>query len=159
MEDNVTDTGGLGKSLGAISRRLAAASPAPWLVERDAEGSNFIHTDGGNGRALYVKLEGKPAGDPDVEFIAASRNFLPGLVAELEASPSMLLSRSELSELTKLSFGASPSPWIPFLESEQPIGGPSFIRIGGSDSDKELYVWLNDLIAPDSDIDFIAHAR
>jgi hypothetical protein len=54
-----------------------------------------------------------------------------------------------------------PRSW-PFLESIEPIGGPSVIWVGGErDDEPDMYVWLGEdrRAAPDPDVDFIAHAR
>jgi hypothetical protein len=54
---------------------------------------------------------------------------------------------------------ASEPPWMAFIEDDQPIGGTSVIWIGESDDEPDMYVWLEDDIAPGADVDFIAHAR
>lgn len=71
--------------LDAIEARTQAATPGPWtsFVEgRDHEsGSNFIMTGNAENRGEDIELLGATVADQD--FIAASRQDVPRLVAEI----------------------------------------------------------------------------
>jgi hypothetical protein len=68
---------------------IAGASPAPWesFVEgRDQfSGDDFIRMGGLRDDVpdMYVSHEADPAPAADLDFIAAARNYLPRLVAEV----------------------------------------------------------------------------
>jgi len=70
------------------------------------------------------------------------------------------LTDDELRELAELVEAASPAPWESFVEEREPIGGSSFIRLGGfDDSQPDMYVSHDNRVAPAADLDFIAAAR
>jgi hypothetical protein len=74
--------------LDQIEARLAGASPAPWRVFLEADGgiggSNVISvSDGDDEPDLYIWRDGKLASDGDFEFIAAARQDIPDLIAEV----------------------------------------------------------------------------
>jgi hypothetical protein len=68
-----------------IEKRVEAASPGPWksFVEgRDhTSGSSFIMTGEGNHRGEDIELTGATIADQD--FIAAARQDVPRLIAEI----------------------------------------------------------------------------
>ena len=71
-------------------RRLGEhATPAPWraMVEgRDhTSGDSFIMIgrDGDRDEDMYVSRDSGPAAAPDLDFIAAARNYLPRILDEL----------------------------------------------------------------------------
>lgn len=80
----------------AIERRVSAAKPGPWTsyVEgRDhTSGSSFIKTGEGANRGDDIEMTGATAADQD--FIAAARQDIPLLVAEIRALRELLLSKS-----------------------------------------------------------------
>ena len=88
MRKSLTDD-----ELAAIERRVAATQPAPWMsyVEgRDhTSGSSFIKTGEGTTRGDDIELTGATAADQD--FIAAARQDVPLLVAEVRALRRLLL--------------------------------------------------------------------
>ena len=90
MRKSLTDD-----ELVAIERRLAATQPAPWTsyVEgRDhTSGSSFVKTGEGATRGDDIELNGATAADQD--FIAAARQDVPLLVAEVRALRRLLLSQ------------------------------------------------------------------
>jgi hypothetical protein len=69
----------------AIERRCHAASPGPWVsyVEgRDhTSGSSFIRTGADDARTEDIELYGATVADQD--FIAAARQDVPRLIAEI----------------------------------------------------------------------------
>ena len=75
------------KELDELDALIAGASPGPWeaFVEgrNNESGSTFI----GLGRDLdvemYVYHDMGPTPDADLDFIAAARNYLPRLMAEV----------------------------------------------------------------------------
>jgi hypothetical protein len=76
--------------LDSLEALCNAASPAPWtaMVEgRDhTSGDSFIRLGGfGDDRQpdMYVSHESRPATVTDLDFIAAARNSLPQLIAEI----------------------------------------------------------------------------
>lgn len=70
-----------------IETRAASATPGPWksFVEgRDhASGSSFISTGKSDDRGEDIELSGATVADQD--FIAASRQDVPRLIAEIRA--------------------------------------------------------------------------
>jgi len=72
----------------------------------------------------------------------------------MESKP---LSEAELQELDSLVQAASPGPWQTFAGGG--IGGPDFIRLGGDDSQADMYLEHDGRPAPVADLDFIAAAR
>src|SRR5271169_6634563 len=73
----------------------------------------------------------------------------------------------EIEQSAARAFAVAPTPWIAQLETRQPIGGESFIRLGDDPAlDQELYIRLytasNQIASPDVGldvvVDFIAHA-
>ena len=74
---------------------------------------------------------------------------------------------ADIEQRAARAFAAAPTPWIAQLETRQPIGGESFIRLGGDpDLDQELYIRLyagpDEIASPDvgldAVVDFIAEA-
>lgn len=70
------------------------------------------------------------------------------------------LSDDELRDVERITAAATVGPWEAFIEEREPIGGVSFIRMGGfNDAIPDMYVYHEDKIAPAQDLDFIAAAR
>lgn len=84
MPGDLTDA-----DLDAMEARADAATAGPWessIEGRDHEsGDSFISTGelAEVGPDMYVSLEGVPAPAEDLDFIAASRQDVPRLVAEI----------------------------------------------------------------------------
>lgn len=80
--------------LAALERLSTAVDPAPWtaMVEgRDhSSGDSFIQVGVGDSRrdGIYVSRESAPAGPADLDLIAAARNALPLLIAEVRLARS-----------------------------------------------------------------------
>jgi hypothetical protein len=70
-----------------LERIVAGASPAPWEVFAGPgiAGDDFIRLGGNNDAQpdMYVSYDGKSAPESDLDFIAAARNYLPRLLAEV----------------------------------------------------------------------------
>jgi hypothetical protein len=77
------------EALSQLVRVSAAAEGPPWkaMVEgRDhTSGESFIQIGDGEARGedMYVSRESGPAGTPELDLIAAARNALPLLIAEV----------------------------------------------------------------------------
>jgi predicted oxidoreductase len=75
------------------------------------------------------------------------------------------LSDRELDAIERRAASASPGPWTSFIEGRDHLSGDTFIRIGGEHDDTpDMYVSISEAgqvskNVPDSDLDFIAHAR
>src|SRR5438477_10822458 len=73
--------------LDELERLISAASPAPWIAHvGPGIGGDDVFWLGGTDDSqpdMYVRHEGRPAPASDFEFIAAARNYLPRLVAEV----------------------------------------------------------------------------
>jgi hypothetical protein len=73
--------------LDELERLVSAASPAPWLpfVGPNILGPDFIKLGGDDDSQpdMYVERDGAPAPAAELEFIAAARNYLPRLLAEV----------------------------------------------------------------------------
>lgn len=89
MSSSLTDD-----DLLAIEQRLAATQPAPWtsyIEGRDHScGSNFIQTGEGAARGEDIELSGATVADQD--FIAAARQDMPRLLAEIRVLRKLLQS-------------------------------------------------------------------
>jgi hypothetical protein len=97
-----------------------------------------------------------------VQFIALARTVVERLVDAVERGDAEAFSPQELDEIDAAVAASSLPPWMPFLESNQPIGGPSVIWMGGErDDEHDMYVWLGEdrRAAPEPDVAFIADAR
>ena len=83
------------EDLDAISRRVAAAQPGPWqsfIEGRDhTSGSSFIRTGGRGGRGEDIELRGATSADQD--FMAAARQDVPALLADIRALKALLRNR------------------------------------------------------------------
>lgn len=108
---------------------------------------------------FYIKHDEAPASDADIEFVALARDVLPWLLDALVHGNQDAVTDEELDEIELVVAHASAGPWTTFLESRQPIGGSSVIWVGDEAHAADMYVWLEDEIAPDGDIEFIAAAR
>lgn len=104
-----------------------------------------------------MKRDQKPGDDADLEFIALARNVLPRLVSALHGKPNSV-AIDELDMIDAVANRATRGPWTAFIEGVQPIGGPSVIWVGGDD-DPDMYLWIENKIAPPGDVTFVAHAR
>jgi hypothetical protein len=93
----------------------------------------------------------------DVEFIAHSREDVLLLLSSLREAEGV--SAQRLASVEARAAIASPGPWTAFLESSGGIGGASVIRISESDDEPDMYLWKGGVLAPDADVDFVAHAR
>lgn len=84
MHSELTD-----EDLSAIEARCNDATPGPWtsMIEgRDhISGDSFIMVGSGSARKedMYITVGGNPASVADQDFIAAARQDVPRLLAEL----------------------------------------------------------------------------
>lgn len=83
MDEPLTD-----QELTELEALTQAAAPAPWVafVQNGLGGDSFIRLDGLDDQFppdMYILRDDKIAPDADIEFIAAARNFMPRLLAEL----------------------------------------------------------------------------
>jgi hypothetical protein len=89
MKDNLVE-----ERLMQIEARLNAATPAPWqsfIEGRDhTSGSNFIMTNSGKGED--IEMLGATAADQD--FVAAAREDIPFLLAEVRRLQALQIVRS-----------------------------------------------------------------
>jgi len=148
------------RNLEAIRQRLAAASPSPWVLDQEPDGTPFIRTGSHDHvRRLYVRRDNELADSFDVAFIARAHEALDRLATALEKGEFDSISWEELDEIEALAAAATPGPWTPFLEGTQPIGGCSVIWVAGLNDAPDMYLWLDHEMAPDEDFEFVAHAR
>jgi hypothetical protein len=70
-----------------LEQMIAAASPAPWqaFAGHGIGGPDFIRLGGNDDSQpdMYIKHDGQPAPVSDLDFIAAARNYVPRLLAEI----------------------------------------------------------------------------
>jgi hypothetical protein len=78
------------QELAELERLTAAATPAPWVAHIEAEeptgGGSMIGLDGLAGDFppdMYVLHDRKTAPSADIKFVAAARNYMPRLLAEV----------------------------------------------------------------------------
>ena len=160
MQMGRSDMGAIDETrIGEIRRRIAGASPGPWLISRDENGISAITTGRSDKRRLYIRRDLAPASDEDVAFIALARTVLPRLVEAVATGNTESLNWQELEEIERVVARASAGPWTAFLEDEQPIGGCSVIWVDDDPDAPDMYVWLESEVAPAADIEFIAAAR
>jgi hypothetical protein len=143
-------------NLVAIRRRAAAAASGPWEVVY-AEPEPYIRTAELGGNRLFIRREADPADVSDLEFVAHSRVDVQLLVDAIETG--LGLDECRLAEIEARVNAASPGPWQEFLASQGGLGGDSVVWITTEDQEPDMYLWRGDKVAPDADIDFIAHAR
>jgi hypothetical protein len=81
-DEPVTDS-----ELDELERLAEGASPPPWhaFVGPGIGGEDFISlgADDSAQPDMYVQHDGRPAPAADLKFIAACRNYLPRLIAEV----------------------------------------------------------------------------
>jgi hypothetical protein len=82
MDESLTDA-----ELSELESLVEAASPGPWIAEYGPAigGPDFIMiTDWDDTQPdMYVEHDGRPAPVSDLRFIAAARNYVPRLIAEV----------------------------------------------------------------------------
>jgi hypothetical protein len=142
-----------------IRDRIAGASPGPWAPTRDENGDLVISTGRPDGRRLHIKRDLLPASVDDIAFIALARDALPRLLKALTSDDPDVPAEAELGVIAATASRASAGPWTPFLEEDGGIGGCSMIWAGDEPDAPDMYVWLEDEMAPSADIEFIAAAR
>ena len=76
------------EELTELEALTGAAAPAPWVAFTGPGigGPEFIRLDGVDERFppdMYVHHDDKIAPSADIEFIAAARNYMPRLIAEI----------------------------------------------------------------------------
>jgi hypothetical protein len=87
--------------LANLERLSDAGSAAPWQASVEGRdhmsGDTFIQIGSGEGRGedMYVSRDSHPASVADLDLIAAARNALPELIAEVRRL------RLDLTELTR----------------------------------------------------------
>lgn len=70
------------------------------------------------------------------------------------------MTQKRIEEIAARCAAARPGPWRAFIEGRDFWGGSSVIAIGDGESPQEdLYLTGDDRPVPESDFDFIAHAR
>jgi hypothetical protein len=81
-EDAITDA-----EMTELERLVARASPAPWIASvegRDhTSGDDVIPVGDPREEDMYVNRDSRPASADDLDFIAAARNYVPKLLAEV----------------------------------------------------------------------------
>lgn len=78
------------EELDTLELLSTTASPAPWFAWLESEGVAgqsmiAINLPGDFPPDMYVYHDGETAPDADLRFIAAARNLVPRLIAELRA--------------------------------------------------------------------------
>jgi hypothetical protein len=73
--------------LDTLEQLAASASPRPWIASIEGRdhwsGDNVIFIGDPREEDMYVHRDTKLASPADLDFIAAARNYVPRLVAEL----------------------------------------------------------------------------
>ncbi len=96
------------------------------------------------------------ASTADTRFIASARDDVALLLTALKRKDS--LDRSVMASIEGRSTAAATGPWRPYLASDGGLGGTSVIQIANGD-EPDMYLWLDDVLAPDVDFEFVADAR
>ena len=139
---------------------------ARWEAVRDiaieiADGpgghASVLARDGAGRSELCVMRDGDRASDGDVLFIGHAVSDVPRLLAALESGS--LLSAEDAAVIGMRIASASPGPWTAFIESDGGIGGSDVIRVSGSDSEADMYLWMGPDLAPSAIFRFVAEAR
>jgi hypothetical protein len=109
------------EELAAIKQRAERATPGPWFVAEELAGRADITTDPSGQwpgfRSPHVCVTDGPEGDRacrvnDAEFIAAAREDVPALVAEIERLRALLLEVANYED--DLTTGPWPRVWAEF---------------------------------------------
>lgn len=142
----------------AIQSRLAAVTGDVWgPVERDGVPVVLVRFADGSEAVMRVTRDRMPASADDVEFIGHARRDIDRLLGHIRGSSRV--SEGALDEIESRCDRASPPPWKVFLEAEGGIGGSNVIWVSERDDEPDLYLWLDDRLAPDADFEFVAAAR
>ena len=145
-------------SLESVRRRLAAATPGPWVLVESGRDRYVLLAIRPELR-MYVRRDMEPASREDVAFIANLPDDVGFLLSVIAAG---LVSESDsrrISEIATRAEAATLGPWWEFLESRGGLGGSSMISARSDELSPDIYLWHGAKIAPDSDIEFVAHAR
>jgi hypothetical protein len=145
-------------ALTKVEARLVKTTGERWELALDRDGIPVVEVfdPDGTRRLLRAQRDHGPASLEDVRFIASSRADVRRLIDALRGKP---MEEVDLADIRRRCEEASPTPWQPFLESDGGLGGCSVIRVSDHDEEPDLYLWLEDEIAPDADFDFVANAR
>jgi hypothetical protein len=141
----------------AAEARVATLARETWRPAEKAGLEIVIADAGGRQKVMRLTRDEKPASKDDVAFVANSLDDLGRIVRALRGS--MTLSEQQLKEMEGRCERASPGPWRAFVEGDGGLGGCSVILVSGSDDEPDLYLWLEDELAPPSHFDFVAAAR
>jgi hypothetical protein len=142
-----------------MERWLPVATGSSWRVGSTTSGDRVVSVqmEGAEDAILRVMHDDSPAPVGDVEFIAHIRDDLERLIAAVRQVNAV--DDVRLAEIAGRVAGASPGPWPCFLESDGGMGGCNVIWITEEDGWPDLYLWLDDELAPDPDWEIVSHAR
>jgi len=146
--------------LRAIAARVGAISGDHWALAQDDDGTPVVEvrTKNGGVDTLRLKRELTPASLGDVRFVASAREDVHYLLALLERG-GLQGDDDRLDDIEDRVVGASAGPWMVSLEANGGLGGSNVITVSYEDAEPDLYLWLGDALAPDSDWVFVGNVR
>jgi hypothetical protein len=145
--------------LEAVQSRFAAATPGPWVLADSGPDCCIVLAALHGPIRMYVRRDVEPAGREDIEFIAHLPDDVGFLLSALVAGFVRDSDAVRISEIESRATAATPGPWWEFLESRGGLGGSSMISVRSDEFSPDIYLWRETEIAPDADIEFVAHAR
>jgi hypothetical protein len=142
-----------------IESRLAATSGSSWELDRTSSGAPVIKVRFANGshHTLRITRESEPASLADVIFVVGAHRDVPRLVSA--ARGVARISEDDLATIEQACEEATAGPWKVFLEDDGGIGGTHVIWVSDRDNEPDMYLWLDDGLAPSGDFEFVAAAR
>lgn len=140
-------------------RRIAAASGRRWSLDLSGDRAPRIRVELDDGRHtnLRVTRDAADASLDDIVFIASLPEDLAALVSHLAGEAQ--LSSDELDRIEERHRRATPGPWQLFLEADGGLGGCNVITVSERDEEPDMYLWLEDRLAPDADWQLVASGR
>jgi hypothetical protein len=147
-----------GPYIEGIRARWEAVRDIAIEIASDAGGlAKVLARHGASQVELRVTRDEDPASDGDVLFIGHAFSDIPRLLEALDPAASCRPGTPPGSACAFAS--ASPGPWTAFIESDGGIGGCDVIRVGESDSEADMYLWMGPDLASSEIFRFVAAAR
>lgn len=142
-----------------VKARWAAVADFGFMLLPDASGRlRVVGHAGTRPVELHITRDSDCASQGDILFIGHSFSDIPRLI-ELQESGASPLSAEDAGAIAARVSMASAAPWTAFIESEGGTGGSDVIRVSESDSELDMYLWIDSELAPASIFRFVAGAR
>lgn len=142
------------KQVNELRRLLGQIDGKSWSYNSISNEVRIEH--GSKVVSMRVMHDSAPSPTADVQFVALCRADTVLLLETYESRGRIAPAVAE--EIRSRYQASSPGPWIPWLESDGGLGGCNVITMG-DDTDADLYLWIEDELAPDPNWRFVAAAH